>query len=110
MSGTVVPPGRRLPSGRALFGLGGGDFETWKSCEDATATREGSAVAVHDACTTRKKNPVTVVRFLARAIQKPVHKRADDPKGTYGSRRVELHFETSHLQKTHTSATVLLLS
>ena len=27
-SGTVVPPGRRLPSGRAPLGSGGGDLES----------------------------------------------------------------------------------
>ena len=71
----------------------------------------------NDACTTvstcggdhKKKtgDGDTVLRSGA-AIPKPVQKRADDPKATYGGRRVELQLETSHFQKTHTSTTALL--
>ena len=89
MSGTVVPPGWRLPSGRAPPELGGGDLETWKSRGEGTGTRKKSAVAVHDAFTTvstcdgdDKKNPVTVVRFFARGrrFQKPVRQQVKKPK------------------------------
>ena len=68
-SGTVVPPGRRLPSGRAPPGLGGGDLETWKSRGDPAENAVAVTTRVRRlrlVTATTKKQPVTVVRYFAR--------------------------------------------
>ncbi|KAJ3640261.1 hypothetical protein Zmor_003570 [Zophobas morio] len=98
MSGTVVPPGRRLPSGRPPSGSGGDDLEIWKLREDGTATREGNAVTVTtrarrfrlSTLTKKKRGDGDTISRSGAAIRKPVLRRADDPESTYGGRRVEL--------------------
>ncbi|KAJ3665927.1 hypothetical protein Zmor_001391 [Zophobas morio] len=106
MSGTVVPPGRRLPSGRAPLGSGGCDLEIWKSREDGTATREGSAVTVTTrarrfrlSTATKKKcgDGDTVFRSGA-AIPKPVQTGRRPKKVLTVGRRVEL-LTWSHFSK-----------
>ncbi|KAJ3646645.1 hypothetical protein Zmor_024222 [Zophobas morio] len=60
-SGTVVLPGRRLPSGRAPPGLGSGDLETWKSCGGG-----------NDACMRKKQVTVGCKRFSTEAYEDAV--------------------------------------
>ena len=86
---------KRFYKGFKVAGPGGSDLETWKSRGDDTATREGSAVAVHDACTTvsicsgDNKKKATVLRFFARG-RRSKNQYADRQKtqdGTYGGFR-----------------------
>ena len=60
MSGTVVPPGRRLPSGRAPPGLGGGDLAAVARWWYTTRARRFRLV------TTTTKKTVMAVPFFAR--------------------------------------------
>ena len=99
MSGTVVPPGRRLPSGRAPPGSGGGDLEPG-------GDPGGERGDGNDACTTvstfngakKKRGGGDTVFRSGAAIPKPVQTRVDDPKVLTVGRRVEL--QTSHFSIT----------
>ncbi|KAJ3645476.1 hypothetical protein Zmor_023126 [Zophobas morio] len=117
MSGTVVLPGRRLPSGRAPPGSGGGDLETWKSREDDPGGERGDG---NDACTTvstfdgDKKNAMAVTRFFARGRRfENRYKTGRRPKKvlTVGRRVKRLNSQTklflNKFLNTRTAATAL---